>query len=376
MAPKKEKINKKNKDGLTPLHIAAEKGNLIQLQKLLSNEKTDVNCENDAGDTPLYTAVNYEQLDVVQQLLKHPKVDVNNRSKDGRTPLKCAVYSYHGEKGKTVIPIIKELLKHPDIELNDENGETVLFNLIQKDNFEVAELLVQGGADLKHELKKLREQINKFKKFITAEETKIKNVIFKMETDTKSLNQKNKCQRGSNVTEIADRKMREKKLQELTKKFKEIRDKLVFEFFDKEFDKWQIKELLKKDFDQQVKDFEEEDEFSRFYIYKTTFTKKFPIQNKKLSELKQINFEINKLKDKFQKEAHEKDKENREANEILKRERQLKDKIRAIRHEITNCSQQKHELERQEEKLIKFAEMIGKNRKDLRKWMCKYSNQL
>ncbi|KAJ8687695.1 hypothetical protein QAD02_023489 [Eretmocerus hayati] len=84
-------IDRKDSDGLTPLHEALYHKNLDNVKTLLAY-KAGVDFPNDFGDTPLCTAVQNKDLDCVKILLAfgaHPKVEFLYRK--GRTPLCLAV---------------------------------------------------------------------------------------------------------------------------------------------------------------------------------------------------------------------------------------------------------------------------------------------
>ena len=56
---KKESIdvNAKNKDGWTPLHLAATKGRIEIVEYLVEKGAEDVNAKNEYGQTPLHIAI-------------------------------------------------------------------------------------------------------------------------------------------------------------------------------------------------------------------------------------------------------------------------------------------------------------------------------
>lgn len=70
-----------NKNGETPLHLAAGKGNLPAVKSLIK-AGADINAVNILGDTPLACAVHYGHVEVVQELLQKG-ADANTKNWQG-----------------------------------------------------------------------------------------------------------------------------------------------------------------------------------------------------------------------------------------------------------------------------------------------------
>lgn len=75
----------RDKDGDTPLHLAAGNAHLAAVEVLLA-DKADINATNNLGQTPLHLAAANGDTNVTQILLNHG-ANVNATNKRGQTPL-------------------------------------------------------------------------------------------------------------------------------------------------------------------------------------------------------------------------------------------------------------------------------------------------
>jgi len=94
-------INKKDEDGDTPLHLAAEEGQTIIAEFLIS-KGAKVNGKSNNKETPLHLAAEKGHLEMVRLLIKKG-ADINIKNEKGETPLEIAT--------KTRRKRIAELLK-------------------------------------------------------------------------------------------------------------------------------------------------------------------------------------------------------------------------------------------------------------------------
>ncbi|XP_041102121.1 ankyrin repeat domain-containing protein 12-like isoform X1 [Polyodon spathula] len=99
----KDKVNKRNERGETPLHMAAIRGDTKQVKELISLG-ADVNVKDFAGWTPLHEACNLGYYDVAKVLIA-AGAEVNTQGLDDDTPLHDASSSGHRD-------IVKLLLRH------------------------------------------------------------------------------------------------------------------------------------------------------------------------------------------------------------------------------------------------------------------------
>ncbi|XP_068003702.1 ankyrin repeat domain-containing protein 12 isoform X1 [Melanerpes formicivorus] len=99
----KDKVNKRNERGETPLHIAAIRGDVKQVKELI-RLGANVNVKDFAGWTPLHEACNVGYYDVAKVLIA-AGADVNTQGLDDDTPLHDSASSGHRN-------IVKLLLRH------------------------------------------------------------------------------------------------------------------------------------------------------------------------------------------------------------------------------------------------------------------------
>ncbi|XP_075389140.1 ankyrin repeat domain-containing protein 12 isoform X2 [Tenrec ecaudatus] len=99
----KDKVNKRNERGETPLHMAAIRGDVKQVKELISLG-ANVNVKDFAGWTPLHEACNVGSYDVAKILIA-AGADVNTQGLDDDTPLHDSASSGHRD-------IVKLLLRH------------------------------------------------------------------------------------------------------------------------------------------------------------------------------------------------------------------------------------------------------------------------
>ncbi|XP_076992079.1 ankyrin repeat domain-containing protein 12 isoform X2 [Tamandua tetradactyla] len=99
----KDKVNKRNERGETPLHMAAIRGDVKQVKELISLG-ANVNVKDFAGWTPLHEACNVGYYDVAKILIA-AGADVNTQGLDDDTPLHDSASSGHKD-------IVKLLLRH------------------------------------------------------------------------------------------------------------------------------------------------------------------------------------------------------------------------------------------------------------------------
>lgn len=105
-----------------------------------------LNAQDRDGDTPLIIAVKYERMDVANILLEKG-VDPNIR--DGNGDIALSVVAEAEEMYEDTLEVIDTLIeKGSNINNMSKFGNTILMLAIQNQNYRVASLLVEKGADV------------------------------------------------------------------------------------------------------------------------------------------------------------------------------------------------------------------------------------
>ena len=130
-------VNAKTSDGYTPLHTAAMFGHLDVMKALIA-KGAEVDAKTEDGETPLHQAARWGNLDVVKELL-YKGAEVDAKDKYGSwTPLHLAAKNGH-------LDVVKELLyKGAEVDAKDKNGETPLHKV--HGHVEVVKVLLSNGA--------------------------------------------------------------------------------------------------------------------------------------------------------------------------------------------------------------------------------------
>ena len=127
--------------GANELHIAAEDGNVSEVEQLLSRGE-DVEAPDKAGATPLYLAVSKGHIQVTERLMDagaDPERVVADLYGNATTPLHTAVAKGH-------VDIVRSMLQrgaNPNL-LNDYHGPP-LHVALQEKHMAIAELLREYG---------------------------------------------------------------------------------------------------------------------------------------------------------------------------------------------------------------------------------------
>jgi len=134
----KPPVKVKKGAGDTALHVAAAKGDAKEVERLLG-EGAGVNATNKDGRTPLHVAAN----EAVAVLLLQKGAEVNARSNNGETPLHVASGAGRKEVGAELLD------KGADVNARTNAGRTPLHDAAMGAHPEVVKHLVKNGADQK-----------------------------------------------------------------------------------------------------------------------------------------------------------------------------------------------------------------------------------
>ena len=117
------KINERNGDNETPLHITCRTGDIAYLKTLARNPRCDLNAQNGIGETALHIAVcsQTESVQNVLCLLENDGCDLNIANADGHTPLHIAV---NEKRADLSIVLVKN--SNCRLDIPDHDGNTVL----------------------------------------------------------------------------------------------------------------------------------------------------------------------------------------------------------------------------------------------------------
>jgi serine/threonine protein kinase/ankyrin repeat protein len=169
LTQKTVKVNVVNKDGSSPLHIAAEVGFVAGVRRLTENNAS-LTLSNHSGQTPeqialneevssilkrnavfrnaVFSAVQDDQVEKVVFLLKQPQVDVNWINEDGRS----ALYFACEKERKYSLQIIKLLLE-ADVNVNlKDNWDSIALSAAveHQSQLEVIQLLVEAKSEINY----------------------------------------------------------------------------------------------------------------------------------------------------------------------------------------------------------------------------------
>lgn len=84
------KVDSGDVNNVTPLHIAAEMGDVVLVETLLVDGGAFVNVTDDVGETPLFYALRNQNPEVVKKLVEH-KANLFTKNEEGETPLEFCI---------------------------------------------------------------------------------------------------------------------------------------------------------------------------------------------------------------------------------------------------------------------------------------------
>ncbi|MCJ1230014.1 hypothetical protein MMC12_006685 [Toensbergia leucococca] len=142
--PEASALNSQDHQGKTRLHRAVIRGELNEVQKLLSSQ-VQIDTQDDQGNQPLHYAAAGAYHGIIELLLRSC-ADVNARGAMGKTPIHMAV-----RFPKAVRALLKA---HPCLSTQDDQGDTALHLALSLSIIEmsstgtVVKNLIESGADV------------------------------------------------------------------------------------------------------------------------------------------------------------------------------------------------------------------------------------
>ena len=132
-------LEKRDADGNTPLHIAAQGGTADIVKHLLQTNLIDIDARNDNGNTSLMEVCSMGHEDVVKLLLNNgSKVDCRNE--EGCTALMIACREGCADIAKLLI-----VEGRADVDLSDDAGQTPLHYCVRWGYTTIAKVIIQEG---------------------------------------------------------------------------------------------------------------------------------------------------------------------------------------------------------------------------------------
>lgn len=131
-------VNALQSNKMTPLHMAAAVGNSDMITFLLARGAV-INAATRTGETPLYTAASNNHPETVKRFIeKGADIEAEH---NGWTPLRIAA-------NRGLKDVVTALITAPNIRIDDaEDGATALYEACYKGRRDIAEILLNAGAD-------------------------------------------------------------------------------------------------------------------------------------------------------------------------------------------------------------------------------------
>ena len=122
----------------TPLHNAAESGDVDNVRELLKHAKYDVNCTDSNGWTPLHHASYKGHLDMVRMLISKHNSDVTIQNVNGATALMLAAIA---RQDNVVLALLCDY--QCPLDVRDRKGNTVLHYACEGGSVSLVQILIR-----------------------------------------------------------------------------------------------------------------------------------------------------------------------------------------------------------------------------------------
>lgn len=145
LGTKKELLNSKNNQGLTPIMLAAKSGHAEEFNQLIAL-KADVSLKDTEGNSILHLACIGGNDNVINESLKYVS-DINTVNEDGQTALILSILNAKPESINLL------MVKNADVKAVDNYGNSCLHYASRKGNLALVKQLIDKGLDPKQENK-------------------------------------------------------------------------------------------------------------------------------------------------------------------------------------------------------------------------------
>ncbi len=134
-------INEKDSAGWTPLHFAVDRGHIKVLALLLCTTGIEINEKDGIGSTPLHLAAERGHIQILGLLLNATGIKVNETDTSGSTPLHLAACKGH----EVIVHMFLEQSEVDFVAVNgkDDEGLTPLFHAVKNGHTQVVRLLLE-----------------------------------------------------------------------------------------------------------------------------------------------------------------------------------------------------------------------------------------
>ena len=144
--------NAENNELMAPLHILSEgwieggEGHVLNLALLLLKHGVEVNRRDKDNETPLHLAIRWNQFKLAEILLEHG-ADANAENNEFMTPLHILSEGWIEGEGHALSLALSLLKRGVEVNRRDKDNETPLHLAMRWNQFKLAEIFLEHGAD-------------------------------------------------------------------------------------------------------------------------------------------------------------------------------------------------------------------------------------